>query len=310
MSFALLCPGQGAQHPGMLNIAAHHAMSAEVLRAATAALGEDLHAWLADPVLFFENARAQPLVCISQLAWWAALREQLPTPIAFAGYSVGELAAYAVADALDAAALAQLARERARLMEEAVVERGGLIALRGISRRTTADMCDRHGAFIAISMDEDAYVIGGTQSRLDAVAEAAVRFGAEITCLRVGVASHTPLLATAATAFRVILEGSSLQAPARPVVAGVDGSWVLTRERAIDVLSKQIARTIEWSRCIDALYERGCRVFLELGPGAALSRMVRKRLHRVEARSVDEFRAPAAVAAWVARSVARTALRP
>src|SRR5439155_19940792 len=126
---------------------------------------------------------------------------------------------------------------------------------------------------------------------------------------RVGVASLPPLLATAAAAFRVMLESSSLQAPARPVVAGVDGSWVLTRERAIDVLSKQIARTIEWSRCIDALYERGCRVFLELGPGTALSRMLRNRLHRIEARSVEEFRSPDAVAAWVVRSVDRTALR-
>jgi len=311
MSFALLCPGQGAQHPGMLNIATHHAVSAEVLRAATAALGEDLHAWLADPVLLFENARAQPLVCISQLAWWAALREQLPSPIAFAGYSVGELAAYGVADALDTAALASLARDRARLMDAAAsAEPGGVIALRGLSRAAAAEMCAGKRAFIAIVIDEDAYVIGGTQSALDAVTETARRASAQVTCLRVGVASHTPLLAAAAAGFRTALEASPLSAPARPVVAGIDSSWVVTRGRAIGALSEQIARTIEWSRCIDALYERGCRVFLELGPGAALSRMVRKRLHRVEARSVDEFRAPAAVAAWVARSVARTALRP
>ena len=70
-------------------------------------------------------------------------------------------------------------------------------------------------------------------------------------------------------------------------------------------LSMQIARTIEWSRCIDALRERGCRVFLELGPGTALSRMVRNRLGPVEARSVDEFRNSGAVAAWVQRSTDR-----
>lgn len=310
MSLALLCPGQGAQHPGMLEIATHNVAAAEVLRAATIALGEDLRQWLGDPALLFENARAQPLICVSQLAWWAALRGQMPAPIAFGGYSVGELAAYGVADALGAATLAGLARERARLMDAAAaVEPGGVIALRGISRTAATEMCAGKRAFIAIVIDEDACVVGGTQAALDAVAEAARRAGAQITCLRVGVASHTPLLAAAATGFLKVLEASPLRAPSRPVVAGVDSSWVLTRERAIQVLSEQIARTIEWSRCIDALYERGCRVFLELGPGAALSRMVRDRLHHIEARSVDEFRDAVAVATWVRQSVARTASR-
>src|SRR5213075_1804177 len=102
-------------------------------------------------------------------------------------------------------------------------------------------------------IDENAFVIGGTQSALDAVAQSAGRAGAQMTCLRVGVASHTPLLAGAAKEFRVTLEASPLRAPARPMVAGIDGSWVFTRERAIDVLAEQIAHTIEWARCVDAL---------------------------------------------------------
>ena len=167
MSLALLCPGQGAQHPGMLKIATHNGAAAEVLRAATTALGEDLCAWLADPALLFENARAQPLICVSQLAWWAALRKQVPTPIAFAGYCVGELAAYGVADGLNTAALASLARDRARLMDAAAgAEPGGVIALRGLSRAAAAQMCAGKRAFIAIVTDEDAYVVGGTQSAL------------------------------------------------------------------------------------------------------------------------------------------------
>jgi [acyl-carrier-protein] S-malonyltransferase len=166
-------------------------------------------------------------------------------------------------------------------------------------------MCAGKTAFVAIVIDEDAVVVGGTEPALAAVTEAAGRAGAQVTCLRVGIASHTPLLATAATRFRALLEAAPLRAPARPVACGVDGSWVTTRERALVALSEQIARTIEWSRCMDALYERGCRVFLELGPGTALSRMVRKRLGPVEARSVDEFRNAGAVAAWVLRSCNR-----
>jgi [acyl-carrier-protein] S-malonyltransferase len=306
MSFALLCPGQGAQQSGLLDIAARSRAAAEILDSAAAALGDDPRAWVADPDLLFDNAHAQPLICISQLAWWAALRDALPLPAGIAGYSVGELAAYAVADALDSAALARLARERACLMDSASArEPGGMIALRGVSRAAAADLCAGRQAYVAIVIDDDACVIGGSQPAIAAVDTAARQSGAQVTCLRVGVASHTPLLAGAVEPFRALLDASPLTAPRRPVVAGIDGSWVLTRERAIEVLPAQIARTVEWSRCMDALYERGARVFLELGPGTALSRMVRSRLGDVEARAVDEFREPGAVAEWVARCVAR-----
>jgi len=299
----VLCPGQGAQHAGMLKIADADRAAAQVIDTATSALGADPRSWLGDSAASFENVHAQPLICVSQLAWWAALRGELPQPIAFAGYSVGELAAYGVADALDAATLARLARDRARLMDAAAgTDPGGVIALRGISRATAAQLCAGKAAFVAIVVDEDACVIGGTEPALAAVKEAAGRAGAQVTCLRVGIASHTPLLATAATEFNAILEAAPLRPPVRPVACGVDGSWVTTRERAVAALSMQISRTIEWSRCIDALHERGCRVFLELGPGTALSRMVRNRLGPVEARSVDEFRNAGAVAAWVQRS--------
>jgi len=306
MSLAVLCPGQGAQHRTMLNIADDDRAAAEVLGAAISALGADPRSWLGDSETLFQNAHAQPLICVSQLAWWAALRGELPHPVAFAGYSVGELAAYGVADALDAATLARLARDRARLMDAAAAtEPGGVIAVRGISRAAAAGMCAGKKAFVAIVIDEDASVIGGTEPALAAVKDAAGRAGAQVTCLRVGIASHTPLLSTAATQFRALLEVAPLRAPVRPVVCGIDGSWVTTRERAVEALSEQIARTIEWSRCVDALYERGCRVFLELGPGTALSRMARNRLGPVEARSVDEFRNSGAVAAWVLRSCDR-----
>ncbi len=308
MTFAVLCPGQGAQHSGMLDVSSSDDAAAEVLATAATALGDDLRAWLVDPESLFENVKAQPLICASQLAWWAALRGRVPVPVAFAGYSVGELAAYGVADALDIEALVLLAHERAVLMDGAAgAEPGGVIALRGLSRAAVVELCSAKGAFIAIANADDAYVIGGTQVALDSVAEAAVRCSGQVTCLRVGIASHTPLLAAAAIGFRAALEASSLRSPARPVVAGIDGSWVITRERAIGALSAQLACTVEWSRCLDALRERGCRVFLEVGPGAALSKMVRDRFDNVEARSVDEFRDPLAVAAWVQRSVDRMA---
>jgi [acyl-carrier-protein] S-malonyltransferase len=110
------------------------------------------------------------------------------------------------------------------------------------------------------------------------------------------------LLAAAIEPFRSALQASALRAPGVPVVAGVDASFVTTRQHAIATLAAQVSRTIEWSRCLEALYERGCRVFFELGPGSALSRMARELLPGdVEGRSLADFRTLAGAANWLQR---------
>jgi [acyl-carrier-protein] S-malonyltransferase len=104
--------------------------------------------------------------------------------------------------------------------------------------------------------------------------------------------------------FRQALEQSRLRGSAPPVVAGIDATLVTTRPHAIAKLAAQLARTVEWARCLDTLYERGCRTYLELGPGRALSNMVRERHGDADARAVEEFRDLAAIVAWVRRKLA------
>jgi [acyl-carrier-protein] S-malonyltransferase len=302
MTFAVLCPGQGSQHAAMLDLACRDVEGLRVVDQAGESLEEDPRAWLTRGEAIFGNAIAQPLICIAQLALWATLRAALPRPTAAAGYSVGELACYGVCDALDAGELARLARSRAVAMDRAAADRpGGVVAIRGLSRPALIRDCVGLEAFIAIVIADDAFVVGGTDAALTVVKDRCGRAGAQVTELRIGVASHTPLLASAVAPFRSALERSHLRAPSPPVVAGVDAGLVTTRERAIATLSSQIATTVEWVQCLDTLYERGCRVFLELGPGRALSRMVRERHDDTEARSVDEFRDAAAIVAWVRR---------
>jgi [acyl-carrier-protein] S-malonyltransferase len=225
-----------------------------------------------------------------------------PQPTLVAGYSVGELACYGLAEALDIRSLATLARERAAAMDRAAASApGGLMAVRGLTRRRLERLCSDRGASVAIAIDDDDFVVGAHGPALQVLQRDLAQHGAQITCLDVGVASHTPSLAAAADAFRAALERSSIAAPKRPVVAGIDGGLVTTRARAIATLAAQIARTVEWALCMDAMVERGCRVFLELGPGRALCTMLIVRHPEVEARSVDEFRSLAAAADWVRR---------
>lgn len=306
MTLAVLCSGQGNQHAGMLDLLDADPESRQVLDEAGASLGFELRLAVAGSTDIFENVVAQPLICVSQLAAWYALRAALPAPTAFAGYSVGELASYACADAMDARQLALLARQRAQVMEDAAkTHPGGLIAVRGMRREDIDLLCEGHELWVAIVVDEAGFVLGGSQAAVDQFKDAVRGRDARVTCLKVGVPSHTPLLAQAVDRFRDLLEHSTLRAPMAPVLSGIDASLITQRADAIDTLARQIGQTIDWCRCLDTLYERGCRVFLELGPGSALARMVRARFTDVEARAVDDFCSLPAVVVWTMSRLVR-----
>ncbi|WAT15319.1 hypothetical protein OZ429_02085 [Xanthomonas fragariae] len=56
-------------------------------------------------------------MCAGTLAQWQVVREQLPTPLLVLGYSVGKLAAHAVAGSMDIDSCLQLSATRARSMD-------------------------------------------------------------------------------------------------------------------------------------------------------------------------------------------------
>jgi [acyl-carrier-protein] S-malonyltransferase len=302
MNLAILCSGQGAQHPAMLDMIANHPAALEVVKVGEAAIGTNLRDALEENEEIFRNTVAQPLICLTQLAIWTALRKDAPRPVAFCGYSIGELGACACAGALDAAELARLAAARATLMDQAAAARpGSMLAVQGITREQLRQRCEGRRAWIAIAIDAEEFVIGGEDDALQLLYAELSAQGVRLTRLRVGLASHTPLLSDAVAPFRVELIASSMTVPRTAVVAGIDAAWVVRRDAAIDRLAQQLDRTIDWGACLDTLYEHGCRVFLELGPGRALARMTQGRFGDVDARAVDDFRSLEGISAWLAK---------
>lgn len=304
MSLALLCPGQGAQHAAMFDRVRDLAAARPVLDATSELLGRDVFAAAAADDRF-DNVRAQPLLCAASLAHWQGLREVLPTPTVIAGYSIGELAAHAIAGGVDAATCLALAAQRALLMDSASPADAGLQAVLGLERHVLQPLCDLHGAHVAIANGQDHFIVGGTHASLQRLADAARPQGADIRPLQVHVPAHTPLLAAAVAPFAAALDASPLQAPRLPLLAGIDARPVRDRATAVHTLSAQLAQTIEWAQVMRQAFERGARVFLQLGPGNALARMVAPAYPCCEVRAVEEFQSLEGAAAWVRSALER-----
>ena len=303
---AILCPGQGAQHAGMFDLAR--------LDPAASRLLDD---WFADPELApllhasvegeerFANRVAQPSIVAATLATWAALRASVPEPALVAGYSIGELSAYGVAGAFDPAAAVKLAVQRARLMD-ACLEDGpaqAMVALSGMPDGSVDALLARFGFYAAIVTGDDALVAGGPAAEGEALAQAALAAGGRATLLPVAVASHTPLLQGAVAPFAALLESQRWSAPAFPVLSGISAEPVIDIKKAVRELPRQIAEPIRWKECMDACVEAGVTVALELGPGAALARMLQARHPGIACRSVSEFRSLDGIHSWLGRQL-------
>jgi [acyl-carrier-protein] S-malonyltransferase len=68
-----------------------------------------------------------------------------------------------------------------------------------------------------------------------------------------------------------------------------------------DALAKQLACTVQWSSVMDAVAERQVACVLEVGGGAALSRMWNERHPHIPARALDDFRHPQGAAKWLSQ---------
>ncbi|UYC12745.1 acyltransferase domain-containing protein [Xanthomonas sp. CFBP 8445] len=304
MSLALLCPGQGAQHPAMFDHSAGVPAAESVLAAAAQVLAADPRALAGDDARY-DNAIAQPLVCAAVLANAAALLPQLSATALLLGYSIGELAAHALAGGLEANACLALAVQRAQRMDAASRNGDGLIAVQGLLREQAEALCAQTGLHLAIVNGEDHLILGGHADALAHGERQARAQRARVARLPVSVAAHTPLLASAAQAFAADLRAAPLAAPRAAVLAGIDGHRIGDRDDAIGALSAQLATTLDWAGTLRQAAERGVRVFLELGPGGALARIAREVLPECQARSVEEFGSLAAAAAWVRQAEQR-----
>jgi len=224
-----------------------------------------------------------------------------------AGYSVGELAAFSAAGVLDGATALALAQIRATAMDHSAGTQAlGMAAVHELPRAAIEAWCARHGLALAIRLGPDRAVVGGPVDALHAAAQDPVVAGGRVKPLSVRIASHTPWMRDAVTAFESSLAGVTLR-PARAAVAcNLTGAATRQPAELARCLAQQIAAPMLWDLCLESVAERGVRCVLEVGPGTTLSAMWRGHAPDIPARSVDEFRSARAVAEWVTQSLAQT----
>ncbi len=308
---AFLFPGQGSQAVGMgADVFAASPAARHVFEAVDQALGFSLSGlcFHGPEDTLRETINAQPAIVTVSLALLAAFQEALSPPAHSsswssplapgytAGHSVGEYAALVAAGALDLDSAALLVRERGRLMHhEGTVCPGGMAAVIGMDGETLQVVCQEATAQTVASLSTAAMhpgqgrvavanfnapgqiVISGEQGALVAAMELAKAHGAKrVIPLAVSAAFHSPVMQPAAAGLARAIDATNVYDTAIPLIGNID-AIPLTAAAAIRAeLAQQIASPVQWIRTIEYLTNAGITVFLEIGPGQALTGMIKR----------------------------------
>jgi [acyl-carrier-protein] S-malonyltransferase len=286
VNVALLCPGQGAQRVGMgKDLAERFPRAREVFERADEALRMNLSRlmWEGPESELTLTHNAQPAILVHSLAVHAVIRDEV-TPVAAAGHSLGEYAAYAAVGALDPDDAVRLVRRRGELMLEAGERRpGAMAAVLGLDGAQVTDVCapasDAQSVVVAANLNApDQTVISGDPAAVERAADQLKAAGAKrVLALKVSGAFHSPLMAPAQEGLVAALLRVPFRDPAAPVVANASAEPVRDAGNARRLLGAQLTAPVRWVESMRALAGlAGDAPFLEIGPGTVLAGLLKR----------------------------------
>ena len=289
--FAFVFPGQGSQSVGMLDAWGDHPVVSEVLKEASAALGEDIAALIKEgpKEALSLTTNTQPVMLVAAVAAYRVwLAETGAVPAVVAGHSLGEYSALVAAGSLTLTQAVPLVRFRAQAMQDAVpVGQGAMAAILGMDAQKVVAGCAEVTAGFgagspeiveAVNFNDPLQtVIAGSKAAVERACEVLKANGAKRALpLPVSAPFHSVLMQPAAEKLREKLAGVDLLPPQIPLLNNIDVAVETTVERVRDALVRQAFGPVRWVECVQAIKARGVTTIVECGPGKVLAGLVKR----------------------------------
>ncbi|MEX1103242.1 MAG: ACP S-malonyltransferase [Dehalococcoidia bacterium] len=302
---ALIFPGQGSQHVGMGEALAKVSQAArDVFKRADEVLEMKLSKLCFEgPADELESTiNTQPASFVTSMAWLAAMQERWVAldrtlePMLFAGHSMGEFTAAVAAGTLPFDDGLRLVRERGILMDEAGKQNpGGMASILGLSEEQVVEICteaaDAEGEYVGLATAncEGQNVISGALKPLKRAMEMAEAARArKVVRLSISIGSHSPLMAKASEGMNEILRKLHMKDPAAPIVGNVNADLLETHPEVYEELRDQLLNGVRWHKSVELMKAEGADMFIEVGPGNVLTRLVRRIDYDVNSLSISD----------------------
>ena len=205
---------------------------------------------------------------------WAMLGVE---PNVVMGHSVGEIVASVLAGVLSLADAAKLICVRAKAMHAVPAGRGGMSVV-FVGEKDALALCETYKLEIAAVNGDNCVTISGTYGGLDAMQEYLGSKDIRFKRLDVGRAFHSSLMDSALPAMREVVAEVTVKAPkGSPKLVSLLTGTVLTEAPGPEHWADHVRKPVLFLQGMRTLLADGRpRVFIELGPDAALTAMAKR----------------------------------
>ena len=213
----------------------------------------------------------------------------------FAGHSLGEYSALVSSGALQFEDSLYLLFERGKAMQEAVpVGEGSMIAILGLKYEEIEELLKKEinldGVCEIANDNADGQVIlSGHKKTLDTLQIILREKKIKSIPLKVSAPFHCSLMKPAAEKMKEKIASKNFKTPSVEIINNVTAQPEKKPDYIKKLLIEQIFSTVRWRESLKNMSDYGVKNFIEIGPGKAITGMVKRTLKNVNCFSINSI---------------------
>ncbi len=212
-----------------------------------------------------------------------------------AGHSLGEYSALVSSESLNFEDALFLLNERGKAMQEAVpIGEGSMIAVLGLkideikellkNRMEGKDICE-----VANDNADGQVIISGKKTTVDELQKFLKDKKIKCIPLKVSAPFHCSLMRPAAESMSSKINSVKFKSPSFKIVNNVTANIEIDPDKIKKLLIEQIFSTVKWRESLIKMSKSGENTFIEIGPGKALTGMVKRTIKGANCFSINSI---------------------
>lgn len=282
MKKAYVFPGQGAQFVGMgVELENKFPAAKDYYTKANEILGFDIEDIMKNGTIedLTQTKVTQPAIYIHSVLSAYAMSDFKPDMVA--GHSLGEFSALVAAQGLTFEDGLRLVSIRANSMQKACEENpSSMAAVLGLDDKIVDEICQSITNEVVVAANYNCpgqLVISGSHAGVELASEKLKEAGAKrVLPLKVGGAFHSPLMESAREELAKAIASTTFSTPICPLYQNFTSLASTDVEEIRKNLISQLTGSVKWTTSIQNMVADGASSFFEVGPGAALTGMIKK----------------------------------
>ena len=286
--FSVIFPGQGSQLVGMGNeLHNKYSLIKDLFKEADETLEFPLSKLvLSGPKEELDlTENTQPAIFLISYSIFKLIKEEFKIDLNkanfFAGHSLGEYSALALAGSLSFTETLKILKIRGKAMQSSVPKGvGGMVAVLGseiqIIENIINENKNKYECYIANDNSLGQIVLSGKIVDLEKIMVTLKAANIKNIKLPVSAPFHCKLMNNATLVMNEEIAKLKFKEPDNILISNVTGKEISNSNELKDLLVKQIESRVRWRESVLLMIEKGITQFIEIGPGKVLSGLVKR----------------------------------